>query len=93
MEYTLVDNSAEQQFEFLLEDGEKAFVTYRIKEGVVYLLHTSVPEHFEGKGIASQLAKKVFSHLKESGTLAKLYCAYLRTYVERHPEWEIILVA
>ncbi len=93
MEYTLIDNVAEQQFEFHLEDGEKALITYRIKDGVVYLLHTSIPEHFEGKGIASQLATKVFTRLKNNGISAKLYCAYLRTYVERHPEWESILVA
>ncbi|MFM2284594.1 MAG: hypothetical protein RLZZ543_91 [Bacteroidota bacterium] len=92
MEYTLVDNAAEQQFEFLLDDGEKAFVTYRVKDGVVYLLHTLVPEHQEGKGIAGNLAQQIFLKMEAEKLPVKLYCAYLKNYVERHPEWQKILV-
>ena len=88
MEYTLVDNSKEQQFEFLLEDGEKAYVTYRIKDGIIYLLHTAVPEHHEGKGIASELAVQLFTRLRTEHIQGKLYCPYLKTFVERHPQWQ-----
>jgi predicted GNAT family acetyltransferase len=92
MEYTLEDNSKEQQFEFLLDDGEKAFIAYRIKDGIVYLIHTSVPEHQEGKGIAAELAVQLFTRLRKENIHGKLYCPYLKTFVERNPEWEDLFI-
>jgi len=86
-DFTLIDNEAERQFQFDLEDGERAFITYRWLGEVIVLMHTEVPENAAGKGIASQLALKAFTALRAKGIKAKIYCAFLLSYLKRHPEW------
>jgi predicted GNAT family acetyltransferase len=47
------------QFE-VLQDGDKAFLTYRFYKKDLAFLHTTVPPSLKGKGIASSLAKAAF---------------------------------
>ena len=54
--FTVTNNLQNLQFEIEL-DGEKAFLEYRWHNGDLALMHTFVPDDFEGKGIAGLLAK------------------------------------
>ena len=64
MEYEVVNNTENQQFEIFYE-GHKAELVYRLRDGNIYLMHTGVPKELEGKGIASALAEYALNYGKE----------------------------
>ena len=73
------------QFE-IHEGDDVAFLEYRFYKNDIALMHTSVPESMEGKGIASALAAFAFNYAKENKKLVMVYCPFVATYIKRHPE-------
>jgi predicted GNAT family acetyltransferase len=82
------DNRQEQRFEMELGEGKMAFIQYmETGEGVVELVHTEVPEEFEGQGIGSRLVKGTFEILQEANLKMKPTCRFVAVYLQRHPEY------
>jgi predicted GNAT family acetyltransferase len=83
---TFRDNPSAHRFELETEQGT-AIVTYRLAGDVITLDHTEVPKAMEGRGVGSQLARGVFDDIRARGLKAKALCPFLRTWLERHPEY------
>ena len=81
------DHPERQRFELELP-GAVAFISYRRDGKSVSLLHAEVPPQFEGKGIGSQLAKGTLDLLRAEGSRMLPRCAFIVTYVKRHPEYQ-----
>ena len=79
------NNEQRQEFQVNI-DGEIAYMEYRLKEGVIYFMHTDVPEKLSGKGIGTSLAAFAFDYAKQQGLKVKVYCPFVQTYLKRHPE-------
>lgn len=84
--YQVIHNQPHNRFEVDL-GREKAVLIYNIKAGLFILLHTEVPEAFEGRGIAGSMAKVALDYAKENGFKVRSYCSYTTRYLERHPEY------
>jgi predicted GNAT family acetyltransferase len=83
-------NIAENRFEVDL--GEyKAVLIYMISADLLILLHTEVPPPFEGRGIAGKLAHETLEYAKKEGFKIRSYCSYTTMYIERHPEYTVLL--
>ena len=83
------DNRQEQRFEMSLGEGKMAFIQYaRVSEGVVELMHTEVPEEFEGKGIGGALVKGTFEILQEENLKMIPTCRFIAVYLQRHSEYQ-----
>ncbi len=91
MEYTLVDNAEEKQYEYRL-DGGIAKVKYIKTKDKVFLTHTEVPRAYEGKGIASALVAEVLKEVEKSGLALIPLCPYVAAYIKRHPEWKPLVM-
>ena len=83
---TIRDNTALHRFE-LDADGHAAVVVYRRDGDTLTLLHTEVPKELEGRGIGSRLARAVFETLRSRNQKAVVRCPFLKTWLERHPEY------
>ena len=81
----ITDNTAEQRFEVRL-GADVAFAEYRLKPGQLILPHTVVPPAFEGKGVASALARHAFAHAREKGLKVVPTCPFMAGWVKKHPE-------
>ena len=46
-----------------------------------------MPPQLEGRGIASVLVRAAFDHAKQNGMDVLPVCSYVRTWVQRHPEF------
>lgn len=94
MEETIQINNNEKNlhFETALDNGEFAFIEYRWHHKDLVLMHTWVPEGFEGKGIASALAKFALEYAKQHNLKVIVYCPYVNAYLKRHPEYQSLLV-
>lgn len=85
-ELQITDNADELKFETKLND-KLAFIAYRWEHGKLALMHTEVPEEFEGKGIASSLAKFAFEQAKQQQRQVLVFCPYISAWLNRHPEY------
>ena len=61
-------------------------VDYVLTEGRVVFPHTEVEPSFEGRGIASQLARLALDDARERGLRVVPACSFFRVYLQRHPE-------
>ncbi len=87
MSYPVKNNPDLNRFE-LTAEGKVAVVEYELEEGEIALLHTEVPPQLEGRGIGSELAKYVLDYAKQHDLKVKPYCPFIRSYIERHPEYK-----
>jgi predicted GNAT family acetyltransferase len=83
------NNRAEGRFEMTLGEGKAAFIQYaEAGAGVLDLLHTEVPEEFEGKGVGSELVKGTFEILRAENLRMLPSCRFVAVYLQRHPEYQ-----
>jgi predicted GNAT family acetyltransferase len=87
MDYEVINNEQEQQFE-ILSMGEKATLSYRMYKGDIAFMHTLVPKDLEGKGLASALAKGAFAYAEKHNLPVMVYCPFVSVFVQRHPEYK-----
>ena len=66
---------------------QTAFLTYRLKQTALSLIHTEVPPALRGKRIGDALADAVLSYAKEQGLTVKPYCPFVASFISRHPEY------
>jgi predicted GNAT family acetyltransferase len=81
----ITNNQQNQQFQVFVGD-DRAFLEYRIKDGLIMLMHTEVPDNLSGKGIASSLAAYAFSYARTHHLGVKAYCPFVVTWLKKHPE-------
>ncbi len=87
---TIADRPDASRYEAEI-DGELAgFVEYRWMGDRRVLLHTEVLPAFEGRGIGSSLARHILDAAIASGGRVTVKCPFIRTFVERHPEYAAI---
>lgn len=82
----VTDNADKQRFEMLV-DGRTSIIEYRLRGDDIALVHTEVPESLEGKGVAGALVEKVLLEIEKRGQSIIPLCAYVQSYLKRHPEW------
>jgi len=86
MDEKVIHNEAEQRYE-LTADGQTAVLAYTVEKGMLSLDHTVVPPELEGRGIGSKLAKFALDEARDGGKKILPRCSFVRTYLERHPEY------
>jgi predicted GNAT family acetyltransferase len=69
-------------------DGELAgFIQYEVRPEAVVLVHTEVPEEFEGKGIGSVLVRRVLDDIRARDGKIIPSCPFVAEYIRRHPDY------
>jgi hypothetical protein len=88
-ENVVSNNRQEGRFEMPLGEGRTAFIQYaEAGAGVLNLMHTEVPEEFEGKGVGSKLVKGTFEILRAENLRMVPSCRFVAVYLQRHPEYQ-----
>lgn len=91
MEFELEDNKEKKRFEVEIE-ASTAFVEYQKNNEIISLTHTEVPEELGGQGVGSKMIGKVLSKIKEDGKKVKISCPFIKNYVDKHPEFNDLVV-
>ncbi len=86
-EIEVVHNTNSNRFEAQLEQA-LAEARYTIDGNIMVLTHTNVPEQFEGRGIASQLARTALNYARTNSYQVRPECPFMSSYIERHPEYQ-----
>lgn len=87
----IADNSAKSRFEAKIDGEVAGQIDYQIQGGVITYTHTGVPAAFEGKGIASALAKFALDQARSQGQVVVPRCPFIAEYINRHPQYEDLL--
>ena len=91
MEYNIIHNEEKSRFETEVE-GLLSLVDYRKRDNVFLVTHTEVPPQLEGRGIAGALTKTLLDYIRDNGYKVHPICPYTKAYIQRHPEYEDIVV-
>jgi len=88
----IVHNPELSRYEARLDGEVVGLAEYRLDGSRITLTHTEVnPEH-EGQGIASQLAERALTDVKERGLELIPRCSFMAAYVRSHPDRYLELV-
>jgi uncharacterized protein len=69
-------------------DGESAgFIVYRLRPGLIALIHTEVDERFEGRGVGGRLARFALEEARARGLQVLPFCPFVNAWMRRHPEF------
>lgn len=88
----VTNNEAEKRFE-IEEEGKTAFVTYVMNGDTITFSHTIVPPEIEGRGVGSRLVRGALEAVREQHLRVAPQCSFVRGYVERHPEYQDLIVS
>ena len=62
-------------------------------EGVIDLHHTDVDPALQGQGIAAALAEAAFEYARAHGKKVMVTCPYVKSWLQRHPEVQDLVVS
>ncbi|HET6587508.1 MAG TPA: GNAT family N-acetyltransferase, partial [Oleiagrimonas sp.] len=60
---------------------------YRLRDGVMTITHTGVPEVIGGRGIAASLTRFALETARREGWKVVPACSYAAVFIRRHPEF------
>ncbi|MCW3816921.1 N-acetyltransferase [Micromonospora sp. DR5-3] len=93
MQFTVTDVPERERFEARDEAGKLAgLVTYQLTGNIIAYTHTEVDPEFEGQGVGSTLARTVMDDARAKGRTVVPICPFLSGWLEKHPEYENIVV-
>ena len=82
----VINNAAQRRFE-ITDDVQVASLSYTVRAGKLYLIHTEVPKALEGRGYGSALARTALEYAKREQLRVVPWCPFVRAYLGRHPEY------
>ena len=74
------------RYEARLRGRRVGVADYLVSGQRVVFPHTEVEPELEGRGIASQLARRALDDARERGLRVVPACSFFRIYLRRHPE-------
>jgi predicted GNAT family acetyltransferase len=86
MDLQVRHDSAGQQFNVEV-DGHLGVLDYRLRDGVMTITHTGVPEAIGGRGIAAELTRFALDTARANGWKVVPACSYAAVFMRRHPEY------
>jgi uncharacterized protein len=90
---TVRDNPTELRYEILDGDTLVGLIRYRTEPGAVALIHTEVEPAHEGQGLAGVLVQGALDDLRARGLRLIPICPYVRSWLDRHPEYAGLVVS
>ncbi len=86
----ITHNTSARRFEAMV-DGQLCEASYRLKDGVMHIVHTGVPAALQGRGLAAELVVAALAHAREQGWRVRPVCSYVAAYMRRHPDTQDLL--
>jgi uncharacterized protein len=81
----VVDNDGHERLELVQRD-ERAELRYRVEDGRLVLLHTEVPEGWEGQGIGGRLVQAAIAKAAREDLELDSQCPFATKWMDQHPD-------
>ncbi len=86
-EISVVDNPGAARYELRVDRAVAGFITYRLKDDSITLLHSEMNPELEGEGLGSRLAAGTLDDARARGLAVKPVCPFVVAFIESHPEY------
>ncbi|MDG2448843.1 MAG: GNAT family N-acetyltransferase [Saprospiraceae bacterium] len=86
----LIHDKKNQQFRISIEEVI-AKVDYRMREGLMLLVHSEVPYSLRGQGIGRVLVEKVFEYIDVHNLKASALCSFIAAVANKSDKWKEII--
>ena len=83
-------NDVSHRFEATV-DGVLCVLEYRLRDNVLAIDHTGVPDAVGGRGIAAALTQAALDTARHEGWRVVPNCAYSVAYIKKHPQYRDLL--
>lgn len=83
----IADDADKKRYEIRADGQLAGFATYRLKEGLIELIHTEIDEEFEGHGLASRLISFALDDARQRELAVLPSCPFVNDYIQRHPQY------
>ena len=87
MDLQVADNPDQERFEIRVDGELGGFVHYRLKDGVLALLHTETDRRFRGHGLAGHLIQASLDAARDRHLAVLPYCPFVRSWIAEHPSY------
>ena len=81
---------AARQFSVEVE-GTTGVLDYGLRDGVMTITHTGVPDAIGGRGVAGELTRFALETARAQGWKVVPMCSYAAVYLRRHPEYSDVV--
>jgi len=83
-----VRNAPERsRFEIEVDGSAVGFIEYRRRPGSISFVHTEIDPDHEGAGLGGALVAAALDEARREGVQVLPFCPFVRSYLERHPEY------
>lgn len=83
----ITDSAAEERYEIRVDDELAGFLQYRLRTGLIELVHTEIDEEFEGRGLGSRLISFALDDARDRGLAVLPFCPFVNDYIRRHRQY------
>jgi predicted GNAT family acetyltransferase len=83
----VTDVTQRNRFIATIDDEQAGFIVYRLRPGLLALIHTEVEERFEGHGVGGRLARFALDQARAKGLQVLPFCPFVNEWMKRHPEY------
>lgn len=83
----IADDADGHRYEIRAGGEPAGFVTYRLKAGLIELVHTEIDEEFEGHGLGSRLISFALDDARQRELAVLPTCPFVNDYIQRHPQY------
>jgi predicted GNAT family acetyltransferase len=87
MDLQVADHPDQERFEIRVDGELGGFVQYRLKDGVLALLHTETDRRFRGHGLAGHLIHATLDAARDRHLAVLPYCPFVRSWIAEHPAY------
>jgi predicted GNAT family acetyltransferase len=84
---TVADNADAARYEIRVDDEQAGVLQYRLRPGLIELVHTEIDEEFEGRGLGSRLISFALDDARERGLAVLPFCPFVNDYMRRHRKY------
>jgi predicted GNAT family acetyltransferase len=87
------DNTEQSRYELHVDGELTGFARYVRRGGRAYFVHTEINPAHEGEGLGSALARGALDAQRGLGEPVVPLCPFIRSYIERHPDFADVVDA
>jgi predicted GNAT family acetyltransferase len=88
---TVVHHPEDEYYELLVDGQQAGLLVYHVIGSHLSITHTVIEQTYRGRGLSWVLVGRALDDIRTSGVTVSNYCAVVRRFVEKNPEYDDLL--
>jgi uncharacterized protein len=83
----VTDDREQSRYELRVGGELAGFLLYKLRGDAISLIHTEVDPAFQGRGLATHLARFSLDDARKRGLAVLPFCPYVNSWIRKHPDY------